>query len=137
MCLAGLACLLVTAPELVTRAKERLGVKTDTDLARALGLKDYAAPQRIRRWRLGQNEPDYEATLLLLEAAGLLNEEAAPHTAPLVIDSEMAAQMAAVLSAVERIESSVARIVSRASAPAPPSDLQLRSDAPRARQKTP
>lgn len=63
---------------MVELAAERLGIPADSDtrLARALGLDGYAAPQRVRRWRLGQNEPDFGSTLLLLEAAGLLRDEA-------------------------------------------------------------
>jgi transcriptional regulator with XRE-family HTH domain len=60
------------APELVRLAMEATGSRTLSDLARALGLTSYAAPRNIRRWIEGETNPDYDATLRLLEAAGLL-----------------------------------------------------------------
>lgn len=65
--------------ELVELAMRRLGIDQNEDqnaeLARHLGLTGYNAPQKVRRWRKGDNEPDYKATLLLLKAAGLLAPE--------------------------------------------------------------
>jgi hypothetical protein len=65
----------VEADELVRLAEAKLEVEGDAALARALGLGDYNAPARVRRWRRGENEPDYKATLMLLGAAGLLRDE--------------------------------------------------------------
>lgn len=61
-----------------------VGVESPTDLARAIGLTDYSAPRNITRWLDGENAPGYEATILLLRAAGYLRDEALPSspTAP-------------------------------------------------------
>lgn len=54
---------------------EASGATTPTELARAIGMTGYSAPQRAKRWIDGSNEPDFEGTVLLLAAAGMLNIE--------------------------------------------------------------
>lgn len=49
-----------------------LGVSTPTELAKAIKLEGYNSPQRVRRWMEGNNAPDYEGTMLMLEATGWL-----------------------------------------------------------------
>lgn len=56
--------------EFVTRVKETLGVESPTEFAKAIRLGGYNAPQRARRWLEGDHAPDYEATMLMLEAVG-------------------------------------------------------------------
>lgn len=63
------------ADELVTLAMEQLETTSDQVLARALGLTGYSAPARVRRWRRGENEPNFDATMQLLEIVGLLREK--------------------------------------------------------------
>ena len=48
------------------------GSERPSDLARILGLDAYESPRRVKRWLDGSNEPDYEATLNLLELVGML-----------------------------------------------------------------
>ena len=48
-----------------------------TALARELGMSDYGAPRKIRDWVDDKFSPNYEATMLMLERAGLLDLEAA------------------------------------------------------------
>lgn len=69
------------APELVRRVMEVLGCSGPTELARALDL-DVHGYSRIYRWLHGENEPDYEATMLMLEKTGWLNLEARPPALP-------------------------------------------------------
>lgn len=67
---------VIEADELVKLAMERIGSERPSDLARALRLEGYTSPRRVKRWLLGENEPDYSATLGLLGLVGALNEEA-------------------------------------------------------------
>ncbi len=53
---------------------ERLDCETPADLARKLGLTAYESPKRVKRWLDGENEPDYKATMAILEALGLLRD---------------------------------------------------------------
>ena len=62
--------------ELVRAVMEELGVEGPTALARELGMTDYGAPRKIRDWLDGKFSPNYEATVLMLERAGLLDLEA-------------------------------------------------------------
>lgn len=62
------------AHDLVELAMKRSGAKGNTDLARMLDLGIHG-DQRVRRWRDGENEPDYEATMRLLELVGALRME--------------------------------------------------------------
>ncbi|MCY4086205.1 MAG: hypothetical protein OXG37_04790 [Actinomycetia bacterium] len=64
------------ADELVRLVMEELGVEGPTALARELGMSDYGAPRKIRDWLDGKFSPNYEATVLMLERAGLLDLEA-------------------------------------------------------------
>lgn len=57
--------------ELVELAKARLGVETDADLARKLGL-GVGGDKAVQRWGDDRHGPSYVSTLLLLDAAGLL-----------------------------------------------------------------
>lgn len=68
----------LTAQELVTLVMQLTGATTPTELAREIGMQGYSAPQRVKRWLDGTNEPDFEGTLLLLDAAGLLATETSP-----------------------------------------------------------
>ena len=72
---------MIAADELVKLAMNRRGLEKPSDLARALGLSAYASPRRVVRWIEGENEPDYKATMALLELVGALNEEALKPTA--------------------------------------------------------
>lgn len=60
------------APELVRLAMERTGAAGPTELADRIGMTERRAPEKISRWLAGTHEPSYEATLLLLDAAGWL-----------------------------------------------------------------
>ncbi len=51
---------------------KRLDAKGNTDLARRLELGIHG-DQRVRRWREGKNEPDYMATLKILELLDAVN----------------------------------------------------------------
>jgi hypothetical protein len=66
----------VTGKELAAAAWAALAPKTDADFARRLGLTGDYRSKRVRRWLDGTNEPDYEGTVTMLRAAGLLREEA-------------------------------------------------------------
>lgn len=48
------------------------GCKTPTQFAQRLDLGQWGA-QKVKRWLEGENEPEYEATIALLELAGWLN----------------------------------------------------------------
>lgn len=69
------------ASQLVRLVMERMKVETAGQVAAGLGLRGYGAPKKVSRWLSGENEPDYEATLLLLRAAGLLREKPTKLTA--------------------------------------------------------
>lgn len=62
-----------TPEEFIELVTSKLGVTKPGDVARALGLTDYGAPQRVARWMKGRNGPNYEGTMLMLDAAGWLN----------------------------------------------------------------
>jgi hypothetical protein len=47
----------------------------DTELARALNLGPNGR-DRVKQWREGRSDPNYEATLALLELVGALNVDA-------------------------------------------------------------
>lgn len=57
-------------------AMERLGTSSYSDAARRIGLGLHA-DKNVKRWATGGGSPDFEKTLLLLQAAGLLREEPA------------------------------------------------------------
>lgn len=63
---------IIAAADLVRLAMERLECDTPGELARKLDLKPYDSPKRVRRWLDGENEPDYEATMTILERMGAL-----------------------------------------------------------------
>lgn len=56
----------------MARVSAALKVETPTELAKAIKLGGYNAPQRARRWMDGDHAPDYEGTMLMLEATGWL-----------------------------------------------------------------
>lgn len=58
--------------ELVQLAMVKLDCETPAQLARKIGLTEYGSPKRVSRWLSGENEPDYKATIALLDALGLL-----------------------------------------------------------------
>jgi hypothetical protein len=58
--------MTLPAQELVRLAMYRLDAKGNSDLARMLGLGVHG-DQRVRRWLDGENEPEYKATMKLLE----------------------------------------------------------------------
>lgn len=73
---------MVRAEVLVAAVFERLGVKPDrpgrtgdADVAVRLGVSGGTPSQRVKRWRTGYNEPDYEWTVRLLDAAGLITDQ--------------------------------------------------------------
>lgn len=66
----------VRAPDLVRFVMQKTGLEKPSEIAKMLGLTSYSSPQRVTRWIAGENEPDFDATLALLAAAGWLNEEA-------------------------------------------------------------
>lgn len=70
----GLRFAVVTGQELVRLAMEKLEVTGYTALARKLELGLHG-DRRVKRWAEGENEPNYEETLTLLRAVGLLREE--------------------------------------------------------------
>lgn len=74
---------MITAKELVVIVLERMGIHPiregrtgDAELAMRLRLSGGSTSQRVKRWRIGLNEPDYESTILLLDAAGFLTPQA-------------------------------------------------------------
>lgn len=71
------------APELVRLAMTATGSTTPTELARALRMSNYTAPRNIKRWLDGESQPEFDATLVLLGAAGLLRpvDDAQPEPA--------------------------------------------------------
>jgi len=64
---------IIPATELVRLAMERLDCHSAGELARKLDLEPYDSPKRVRRWLDGLNEPDYRATMTILERIGALN----------------------------------------------------------------
>lgn len=77
----------MTSIELVRMAAKCRGIDPNSKsapaaLARELGYAAYNAPQKVKRWLKGENEPDYSATLELLELAGLLRTESGPVFVP-------------------------------------------------------
>jgi hypothetical protein len=66
---------MISAPELVKRAMKATGATTPTELARTLEMTSYSAPRNVQRWLDGVSAPEYESTLQLLAAAGLLTAE--------------------------------------------------------------
>lgn len=67
----------MTGEELIERVVKLTQASGDSDLARKLGMPaGYSSPQKIRRWRLGENEPDYQATIALLDLVGAIRWEA-------------------------------------------------------------
>lgn len=67
----------MTGQELTALAWRAVGSpEKPVEFARALGLEGDSRAQRVKRWRSGENEPDYEGTIKMLAAAGLLREEA-------------------------------------------------------------
>lgn len=54
---------------------ELTDTSTPTELARALRMEGFWAPQNVTRWLKGSSKPDYDSTLALLAAAGMLNLE--------------------------------------------------------------
>ena len=55
---------------------ERLDTESYTEFARKINLTSYEAPKRVRRWADGENDPDFEGTMLILEAVGWLSMDA-------------------------------------------------------------
>jgi hypothetical protein len=66
---------VLSASELVRIVMEKTGARTPTELARTLRLTGYTAPRKITRWLNGDSAPDFENTIALLEAAGMLRLE--------------------------------------------------------------
>jgi hypothetical protein len=64
----------IRADELVRAAMASSGVTKPAELATKLELTAYASPKRVSRWLTGDNKPDYDATIALLQLAGWLNE---------------------------------------------------------------
>ena len=62
------------ADELVRAAMAASGAGTARALARELGLSGYESPKRVERWLRGENSPDFDMTIRLLQLAGLLTE---------------------------------------------------------------
>lgn len=60
--------------ELVRLVMARYSTDSPTELARHLKM-DYSGPGQISRWLAGRNKPNFDQTLMLLRAAGLLAEE--------------------------------------------------------------
>lgn len=63
---------IIAASDLVRLAMDRLDCETPGELARKLDLTPYDSPKRVRRWLDGENEPDYEATMTILDRIGAL-----------------------------------------------------------------
>jgi hypothetical protein len=59
---------------------KQIETERPADLARALDLGAYASPRRVKRWLDGKNEPDYMATIALLELTGMLREPRQSHS---------------------------------------------------------
>jgi len=80
----------IEPPDLVRAAMAATGTETATDLARTLRMTSYSAPRNIKRWLDGVAQPDFEATLLLLDAAGLLASTPAAAKASRLTSPELA-----------------------------------------------
>lgn len=64
---------------LVEAAKKAIGDDRDTELARRLaayGLDPISTTTAVARWRKGTNQPEYAATIALLDLAGWLDDRA-------------------------------------------------------------
>lgn len=85
-----------------------VGASKPADLARALGLDSYGSPRRVKRWLDGETEPDYEATLRLLDAVGLLKRDGRPRRRESASDVEVLA--AAVKSGFQSLERRLERL---------------------------
>jgi hypothetical protein len=94
----------IEAPELVRAAMTATGTATPTQLARALRMPSYSAPRNISRWLESVSKPDYDSTLLLLQAAGYLTIPAARPAA-----AEAAGEARAEAAAAERRAARAAR----------------------------
>src|SRR5512139_570784 len=81
-----------------------LGQTGPTDLARLVKLEGQHAPKRAERWLSGAARPNFEAALLMLDSAGLLQAEAvgALHGLNELGAAERVAEMRAAAS--ERVE---------------------------------
>lgn len=66
--------LVIEGQDLVALVIKRLGTNGPTELARALKLGGMHDVQRVSRWMKSRNGPDYEGTIVLLDALGLLTE---------------------------------------------------------------
>lgn len=69
---------MIAAEDLVRLALAKLDLdeRDAAKLAEQLGLTKYSSPQRVRRWIAGENEPDYELTIKLLDLVGAIKWEA-------------------------------------------------------------
>lgn len=61
---------------LVKRAMEELGAKNATELADKLGYTGRNEDRKVRNWVEGMSSPNFDGTVRLLRALGLLNEPA-------------------------------------------------------------
>lgn len=112
----------VPRPEkFVSAVARELNASTPTDLARAIKLPGYNAPQRVRRWMEGDNAPDYEGVMLMLEATGWFRLGAA--VAGATPDQAQALETAAVAAALEELaelqerqDAVLERLITRATA---------------------
>jgi hypothetical protein len=83
-----------TGAELVEAAMKATGtVGQPRELGKRLHMDPYNAQQRITRWLKGENDPDFEGTLLLLEAAGWLHVDAATNRPTRAEDAVEAKQL--------------------------------------------
>jgi hypothetical protein len=65
----------IRGDQFVRAVMRKLGARGPKDLARKAQLDPWYVDKRIRNWLQGRNEPNFEATILLLQAAGWLDED--------------------------------------------------------------
>lgn len=112
----------------VAAVARALNAATPTDLARAIKLPGYNAPQRVRRWMEGDNAPDYEGVMLMLEATGWFrlrntSDGASPIQAPGLDADALAAALEELVALQEREDAVLEQLLARAAA-----QVQPRSD---------
>lgn len=111
-----------TGVELVRAAMKATGASTSTQLAKALDLRGYSAPRNVKRWLEGVNDPDFESTLQLLDAAGWLTIGGSSNAnpGPALDRDAVAAALEELADLQERQDAVLERLLGHATEQAPP-----------------
>ena len=97
------------APDLVRAAMVATSSATPTDLARNLKMSSYSAPRNVKRWLDGETQPDYESTLLLIGAAGLLHPESGEPRASRLAETTLADVVSEIAALDRKIDVTLAQ----------------------------